>query len=164
MEEPPAAPSNTSSSSSRIHTCQFIKGNGERCKRNVAVGEDKCWQHAHGWKHKLRSLTKNQTILFLLALLGIPGLWLSYDSWNHGRSHSMTETSIAKEVVKELPQLPRQHDVEKEIPEKLKTRDEVTAKKGASKVADTKPDVGMEFVWPENVAFRIVNLSDSVAR
>ena len=62
-------------------TCRFVKANGELCKRPTAYGEITCWQHAHGLTRKWKSLTKNQTILFLLALLGIPGAWIAFDSW-----------------------------------------------------------------------------------
>lgn len=40
-----------------------------------------------------------------------------------------TKEEIANEVVKKLPPPQRQHDYEKEIPEKLKTKDKVTAEK-----------------------------------
>ena len=61
-----------------------MRANDERCKRRTSAGESLCWQHAHGLRHKWRSLTRNQTILFLLALLGIPGAWIAFDSWLAG--------------------------------------------------------------------------------
>ena len=62
-------------------TCKFLKTNGAYCKRPTAHGEITCWQHARGLRRKWKSLTKNQTILFLLALLGLPGVWIAFDSW-----------------------------------------------------------------------------------
>jgi len=41
-----------------------------------------CWQHASTLGHRIRSLTRNQTFLFVIAiasvLIGIPGLYFSY--------------------------------------------------------------------------------------
>jgi hypothetical protein len=67
------------------NTCQFRKANHEFCKRGVTGGEDKCWQHASGWLHKWKSLTRNQALGFILLLIfgipSIPGLYFSYVSW-----------------------------------------------------------------------------------
>ena len=52
-------------------TCTFKKDNGELCKRSVSAGEGRCWQHATSLRHRFGSLTRNQTLLFLLALLGL---------------------------------------------------------------------------------------------
>jgi hypothetical protein len=66
----------------RKPTCNFLKTNGAYCKRPIAHGAITCWQHAHGSKRKWKSLTRNQTLLFLLALLGIPGVGTAlYDWW-----------------------------------------------------------------------------------
>jgi len=66
-------------------TCQFLKNDGSFCKRSVAQSEAKCWQHARTWKRRWGSLTKNQTLGFVLTLLaliiGVPSLWFAYDSW-----------------------------------------------------------------------------------
>jgi hypothetical protein len=44
-----------------------------------------CWQHARTWRHKWKSLTENQTGLFLLAVfavvIGVPGTYFSYRGW-----------------------------------------------------------------------------------
>jgi hypothetical protein len=62
--------------------CQFQRTNGEFCKRGVAPGETKCWQHANSWAHKWKSLTRNQSIAFICILLGVglgvPSLYFSY--------------------------------------------------------------------------------------
>jgi hypothetical protein len=65
-------------------TCHFVKANGERCKRSTSAGESLCWQHARGLTHRWKSLTKNQTVLFLLALLGIPTLCIALYDWYVG--------------------------------------------------------------------------------
>jgi hypothetical protein len=52
-------------------TCQFRKSNGELCRRAVTAGEGMCWQHARSWRHKWRSLTRNQSILFILAVAAV---------------------------------------------------------------------------------------------
>jgi hypothetical protein len=78
-------------------TCNFQKANGEWCKRTVASGETKCWQHAKGWKHRFKALTRNQAILFamtvLALLIGIPAAWLTYDSWRIARQRGPASTS-----------------------------------------------------------------------
>jgi hypothetical protein len=78
-------------------TCQFQRDNGELCKRGVASGETKCWQHARSWKHKLKSLTRNQTIAFVMAVLalfiGVPAAWFTYDSWHIARQQSSKATT-----------------------------------------------------------------------
>ncbi len=70
------------------YSCQFAKADGSHCKRRAARGEPHCWQHACGWRARLRSLTHRQATGFLLAAvtlllsfgLGIPSLYLSYRS------------------------------------------------------------------------------------
>jgi hypothetical protein len=52
-------------------TCQFTKSNGEKCKRGTAHGELMCWQHAQTWRRRLRSLTKNQTVIFVMGFFGL---------------------------------------------------------------------------------------------
>lgn len=52
--------------------CQFKRADGGLCKRYVRPPEKKCWQHASSFRHQWKSLTRNQTILFLLAALAVP--------------------------------------------------------------------------------------------
>jgi len=44
-----------------------------------------CWQHARSWRHRWISLTRNQTIIFVMGVLalvaGIPSAWFAFDSW-----------------------------------------------------------------------------------
>jgi hypothetical protein len=67
-------------------TCRFVKDNGEFCKRTVSWGEGRCWQHARSCKHRIKSLTRSQTVVFIIAIaslltglvIGIPSLYFSY--------------------------------------------------------------------------------------
>ena len=80
-------------------TCQFQRDNGEWCKRGVALGESKCWQHARSWKRKWKSLTRNQTILFAMAavalVIGVPAAWFTYDSWRIARQQTSRATTAS---------------------------------------------------------------------
>jgi hypothetical protein len=51
--------------------CQFVKRNGEQCRHFVAPGQQSCWQHAKGWRAKLRSLTRSQAVGFSVAVLSL---------------------------------------------------------------------------------------------
>jgi hypothetical protein len=101
-------------------TCQYRKYDGELCKRNVSEGEDKCWQHASSWRHKWKSLTRNQTIAFMglvvSVLIGIGGLVATAWSVVHP---APTKEEIAKEVVRNLP--PPKRKAEKEPQGNLST-------------------------------------------
>ena len=60
-------------------TCQFLRPNNERCKRTVARGQKFCWQHAHGLLAAWRSLTGNQTVVFLMAVVGMAAtFWFGF--------------------------------------------------------------------------------------
>lgn len=111
-------------------TCQHRRSNGDFCKRSVHEGEALCWQHAVNWSHRWKALTRNQAVGFFGLLLGL--LATIGFGWA-GVHYSPTKEDIAKEVVKELPLPPRQHDVEKPIAETLKTEDTVTSKKKKAK-------------------------------
>ena|ERR1019366_2941073 len=64
------------------NTCQFKKGNGSFCKRSVGANEAFCWQHSSGLMRKWRSLTRNQSIIFVVGVLalavGLPSAYWSY--------------------------------------------------------------------------------------
>src|SRR6266849_5356330 len=64
------------------NTCQFKKGDGSFCKRSVGANEAFCWQHSSGLTRKWRSLTRNQSIVFVMGVLalvvGLPGAYWSY--------------------------------------------------------------------------------------
>jgi hypothetical protein len=66
-----------------------MKDNGEFCKRTVSPGEGRCWQHARNCSHRIKSLTRSQTVVFIIAIaslltglaslvVGIPSLYYSY--------------------------------------------------------------------------------------
>jgi hypothetical protein len=124
-------------------TCLFKKANGEHCKRSIAPGEDKCWQHADSFNHKWKSLTTGQTFqltVALLTIIGTPlGLYFGYIGWLHSPP---TREEIAKEVVKQLPPPPRQHDVERTPTETLTTKDTSTAKRGNKPASPSTPNLG----------------------
>lgn len=75
----------------RLPTCQSVTPNHTYCKRKIAVGEKFCWQHAHGLKAKWRSLTRNESLLFVIGVLGllftIIGL---YPIFHHESEHVAT--------------------------------------------------------------------------
>ncbi len=52
-------------------SCGFIKKNQQRCKRSIAEGQRFCWQHARGIRARWRSLTRNQSLIFALTILGV---------------------------------------------------------------------------------------------
>lgn len=52
-------------------TCQFVRSNGEKCRRALGGGQKHCWQHSRGLRMKWRSLTGNQSVIFSLGVLGV---------------------------------------------------------------------------------------------
>lgn len=52
-------------------TCQFVRENGERCRRPLGGGQKLCWQHSRGLRTRLRSLTRNQSVGFCIAVFGV---------------------------------------------------------------------------------------------
>lgn len=144
-------------------TCQFRKADEELCRRSVSRGEDYCWQHANSLRHKWKSLTRNQTILFLIAVLGLP---IAVASLLWGPLHpAPSKEEIAKEVVRNLPP-PVKRDVEKEPQENLKTEGkskvEVHRKsKQPEKSSDSpeRPDIHLVLVYPKAFAIILYNSS-----
>jgi hypothetical protein len=65
MSQPPITPA-------EAPTCQAKKSDGTPCKRKVAQGQKVCYQHAIGLRAKLRAFTRNETILFVCTVLGVP--------------------------------------------------------------------------------------------
>jgi len=64
-----------SDNSTPPHTCQFEVSKGRNCRRRTSEGETHCWQHARGFRSKLRSLTKSQKITFWITFAsGLVGL------------------------------------------------------------------------------------------
>jgi hypothetical protein len=93
-------------------TCQFKKENGEFCKRSVATGEGMCWQHAKSVRHKLKSLTRNQTIAFvgllLSLMIGGPSLYFSYVSWRNTQAQRVSTAPAEKPAPLKPPPTMRQ--------------------------------------------------------
>ena len=53
---------------------------------NRKRSETMCWQHATTLRHKWKSLTENQTVIFIVGVLalvlGVPGTYFSYRGWH----------------------------------------------------------------------------------
>jgi hypothetical protein len=79
-------------------TCTRKTNRGIRCQRLVSPGAKFCWQHAQGVRQRWRSLTRNQSIVFGLTVLGIVGTalaWLFPDFWNGSqRPYVLPETAF----------------------------------------------------------------------
>lgn len=59
--------------------CAAYTKTGKRCNRHIDPRETRCWQHAQGIRHKLRSLSRNQGLVFWLS---VAGLLVSVSQWN----------------------------------------------------------------------------------
>ena len=53
--------------------CRSVLQKGVQCKRKIAEGQRFCWQHANGLTARWHSLTRNQSVLFVLAVGGLVG-------------------------------------------------------------------------------------------
>jgi hypothetical protein len=52
-------------------TCRFLVGNQTYCKRKIPTGHNFCWQHTPGLKARWRSLTRNQSVIFIISVVGL---------------------------------------------------------------------------------------------
>jgi hypothetical protein len=52
-------------------TCQFVREGGTRCKRPVDGKQKLYWQYSRGLGTRWGSLTRNQSVMFCLAVLGV---------------------------------------------------------------------------------------------
>lgn len=78
-------------------TCDAVTSKGTVCRRRVNDDEKQCWQHARGVKRKWHSLTRDQSISFMLAAVGVLiGLlaWTFPQFWN-GQTSSTTQQLTA---------------------------------------------------------------------
>jgi hypothetical protein len=81
-------------------SCVAVTSKGTVCRRRVSDGEKRCWQHARGLKRKWQSLTRNQSILFLFAAIGVFGVpitvlaWAFPQFWNGRTSSAMQLTAL----------------------------------------------------------------------
>lgn len=79
------------------NNCQFRKSDGSLCKRGIAEHERFCWQHASGLMRKWRSLTRNQSIAFVLGILSLVGLPSAY--WSYKGSKKSASPASSTSVV-----------------------------------------------------------------
>lgn len=61
--------------------CTGITSTGAPCRRLIKTGAGCCWQHSRGLKRKWRSLTRNQSIAFVLGCIGVVGVSISFTAW-----------------------------------------------------------------------------------
>lgn len=105
-------------------TCQFIRKNRKRCRRQTENAEPLCWDHARTLRHRWRSLTRNQSLAFTLIILslvaafaavveGIPPL---YDWWN---AHHSVATVPSKPDENRLPKIEPQAKAPARSPKKV---------------------------------------------
>jgi hypothetical protein len=90
-------------------TCKHVKPDGERCKHFVREGEGLCWQHAKSWRNKYRSLTKNQTLIFGIAVASLVftfGLW-GYDKLVAAQNKKVEEQADVARSIKPRIELPK---------------------------------------------------------
>jgi hypothetical protein len=52
-------------------TCQFLKANGEYCKKRVGRGESRCYWHASGFKAKVKSLERSHKVVFWMGVVAL---------------------------------------------------------------------------------------------
>lgn len=64
----------------RTRSCQFKMANGELCRRRTNEGTF-CWQHSRGCQRRWRALTRNQSVLFVLACIGAMGVAFAVIPW-----------------------------------------------------------------------------------
>jgi hypothetical protein len=84
-----------------LSTCQFVKKNGEKCRRTIAGGQF-CWQHTKGlakrW-HSLRNAVKVGSVLSVV-LSGAGVVW-----WQNYTARKNVEAQIGKEIRSDLNHL-----------------------------------------------------------
>jgi hypothetical protein len=61
--------------------CTGTTSTGAPCRRHVRAGAECCWQHSYGLKRKWSSLTRNQSIVFILSCIGVVGVSISFAAW-----------------------------------------------------------------------------------
>jgi hypothetical protein len=70
-----------SSRSMTSSVCTGSTSTGAPCRRSVKTGTGLCWQHSRGLRRKWRSLTRNQSIVFVLACVGAVSVFISLAAW-----------------------------------------------------------------------------------
>ena len=64
-----------------LSICNGRTSTGAPCRRTIKAGTGFCWQHSRGLKRKWRSLTRNQSIVFILSCVGVVGVLISFVAW-----------------------------------------------------------------------------------
>jgi len=57
----------------RAQSCQFKTTSGRLCRRKTNEGTF-CWQHSRGVRRRWRALTRNQSVVFVLAIISVIGV------------------------------------------------------------------------------------------
>jgi hypothetical protein len=52
-------------------TCDAPTGKRSKCQRRLSPAATFCWQHAQGLRQKWHALSRNQSIIFFVGLIGI---------------------------------------------------------------------------------------------
>ncbi len=71
----------TASTSASEPRCSARTGKGVPCQRRVSVDQARCWQHTQGLGQKWRSLTRSQSVVFSLTLVGVIGTLITGLAW-----------------------------------------------------------------------------------
>jgi hypothetical protein len=86
--------------------CQSCTIDGEQCKRTVSVGQRFCFQHLHGWRAKLRAISRNPSAAFCLSVLSL-AITIATSVGNHypsvatgAQSRRLAETLRTQDSVK----------------------------------------------------------------
>jgi hypothetical protein len=61
--------------------CAGVTSKGTPCQRRVSVGVEHCWQHSRGFAERWRAVTRNHTVIFFLALVGVIGVLITFLAW-----------------------------------------------------------------------------------
>ena len=66
--------------------CRGTKADGSPCQRKVTPGQERCYQHVSGLMAKWRALTRSQSLLLVLAIIGALGIPLTVVVWKYPRA------------------------------------------------------------------------------
>lgn len=82
----------------RMPICSAMTSKGTPCQRLVKAGAKQCWQHSRGLRQKWRSLTRNQSMLFVCALTSVIGFVLALLAWRYPQVWSNLRPTAAVRV------------------------------------------------------------------
>lgn len=145
-------------------TCQFVKPNRVYCKRKIAEGERFCWQHAHGFKARWRSLTRNQSVLFVLTVLGVVAAVVGLPIFHHEREHIL---AVAQQAARTEPPItlestanPEPRQTEPPNPKKPPNRQKATYVKGNGNVTGKGNQAAPIAIAPNGIAITGGNVTN----